>query len=326
MAATEAAAAGIHWTFAPMVDLTRDPRWGRVTEGAGEDPYLAAQIAAARVRGLQGRRRGDTDAVLATAKHFAGYGATVGGREYDSVDMSLRQLWEAHLPPFKVACDAGVASIMNAFSDLNGVPATGHRYLLRDVLKGAWGFEGVVVSDWASIGEMVAHGHAEDARHAAELALNAGTDVDMESHAYRQHLPTLVAQDRVDMTLVDDAVRRVLRLKFELGLFEDPYRFSDPAREQVLLGHPAHRQAAREMAARSIVLLKNGTRAGRPVLPLAPTLKAIAFIGPLVKAHQDHHGAWAVTLPEVDYERFIVSPWQGLQQRLGCLLYTSRCV
>ena len=158
---------------------------------------------------------------------------------------------------------------------------------------------------------------AEDARHAAELALNAGTDVDMESHAYRQHLPTLVAQDRVDMTLVDDAVRRVLRLKFELGLFEDPYRFSDPAREQVLLGHPAHRQAAREMAARSIVLLKNGTRAGRPVLPLAPTLKAIAFIGPLVKAHQDHHGAWAVTLPEVDYERFIVSPWQGLQQRLG---------
>lgn len=328
VAATEAAAAGIHWTFAPMVDLTRDPRWGRVTEGAGEDPYLAAQIAAARVRGLQGRRRGDTDAVLATAKHFAGYGATVGGREYDSVDMSLRQLWEAHLPPFKVACDAGVASIMNAFSDLNGVPATGHRYLLRDVLKGAWGFEGVVVSDWASIGEMVAHGHAEDARHAAELALNAGTDVDMESHAYRQHLPTLVAQDRVDMTLVDDAVRRVLRLKFELGLFEDPYRFSDPAREQVLLGHPAHRQAAREMAARSIVLLKNGTRAGRPVLPLAPTLKAIAFIGPLVKAHQDHHGAWAVTLPEVDYERFIVSPWQGLQQRLGgqtSLLYAKGC-
>jgi beta-glucosidase len=209
------------------------------------------------------------------------------------------------------------------------VPATGHRYLLRDILKGAWGFEGVVVSDWASIGEMVAHGHAEPMpRHAAELALNAGTDVDMESHAYRQHLPALVQQGRVKPALVDDAVRRVLRLKFELGLFEDPYRFSDPAREQALLGHPAHRQAAREMAARCIVLLKNGARAGRPVLPLDPGLKAIACIGPLVQAHQEHHGAWAVSLPGVDYERFIVSPWEGLQQRLGdqtSLRYAQGC-
>ena len=328
VAATEAAAAGIHWTFAPMVDVTRDPRWGRVTEGAGEDPYLASQVAAARVRGLQGQRRGDTDAVLATAKHFAGYGATVGGREYDSVDMSLRQLWEIHLPPFKAALEAGAASFMNAFNDLNGVPATGNRYLLRDILKGDWGFSGVVVSDWASIGEMVPHGHAADARQAAELALNAGTDVDMESNAYRHHLPGLVAEGRVSLALVDDAVRRVLRLKFELGLFEDPYRFSDPAREQAMLGHPAHRQAAREMAARSIVLLKNSPRAGRPVLPLDPALKTIAFIGPLVKAHQDHHGAWAVSLPDVDYETFIVSPWQGLRQRLGGhseLLYAQGC-
>jgi beta-glucosidase len=328
VAATEAAAAGIHWTFAPMVDVTRDPRWGRVTEGAGEDAYLAAQIAAARVKGLQGRQRGDTDAVLATAKHFAGYGATVGGREYESVDMSLRQLWETHLPPFKAARDAGAASFMNAFNDLNGVPATGNRYLLRDILKGEWGFGGLVVSDWASIGEMVPHGHAADARQAAELALNAGTDIDMESSAYRNHLPALVAEGRVSLALVDDAVRRVLRLKFELGLFEDPYRFSDPAREQALLGHPSHRQAAREMAARSIVLLKNGQRAGRPVLPLDPALKTIAFIGPLVKAHKDHHGAWAVTLPEVDYEEFIVSPWEGLQQRLSGrsqLLYAQGC-
>ncbi|MBL8316050.1 MAG: beta-glucosidase BglX [Rubrivivax sp.] len=328
VAATEAAAAGIHWTFAPMVDVTRDPRWGRVTEGAGEDPYLAAQIAAARVRGLQGRQRGDTDAVLATAKHFAGYGATVGGREYDAVDMSLRTLWETHLPPFKAARDAGAACFMNAFNDLNGVPATGHRHLLRDILKGAWGFDGVVVSDWASIGEMVHHGHAADLKDAAAKALNAGTDIDMESNAYRLHLPALVAEGRVSPALLDDAVRRVLRLKFELGLFDDPYRFSDPAREQALLGHPSHRQAAREMAARSIVLLKNGTRGGRPVLPLDPGLKAIAFIGPLVKAHQDHHGAWAVTLPEVDYEQFIVSPWQGLQQRLGAttqLLHAQGC-
>ena len=328
VAATEAAAAGIHWTFAPMVDVTRDPRWGRVTEGAGEDPYLAAQIAAARVKGLQGRQRGDTDAVLATAKHFAGYGATVGGREYDSVDMSLRQLWETHLPPFKAARDAGAASFMNAFNDLNGVPATGNRYLLRDILKGAWGFGGVVVSDWASIGEMVSHGHAADAKQAAELAMNAGADIDMESSAYRDHLPALVTEGRVSLALVDDAVRRVLRLKFELGLFEDPYRFSDPAREEALLGHPSHRQAAREMAARSIVLLKNGTRAGRSVLPLDPALKTIAFIGPLVKAHKDHHGAWAVTLPEVDYEKFIVSPWDGLQQRLNGrtqLLYAQGC-
>ena len=328
VAATEAAAAGIHWTFAPMVDVSRDPRWGRVTEGAGEDPYLAAQIAAARVRGLQGRQRGDTDAVLATAKHFAGYGATVGGREYDSVDMSLRQLWETHLPPFKAARDAGAASFMNAFNDLNGVPATGNRYLLRDILKGAWGFEGVVVSDWASIGEMVPHGHAADSKQAAELALNAGTDIDMESSAYRNHLPALLAEGCMSSELVDDAVRRVLRLKFELGLFEDPYRFSDAVREQALLGHTSHRQAAREMAARSIVLLKNGTRAGRPVLPLDPALKTIAFIGPLVKAHKDHHGAWAVTLPEVDYEQFIVSPWEGLQQRLNGrthLLYAQGC-
>ena len=324
IAATEAAASGIHWTFAPMVDISRDPRWGRVMEGAGEDTWLASRIAAARVKGFQGRQLGDTDAVMATAKHFAAYGAAVGGRDYNSVDMSERMLWETYLPPFKAALDAGAATFMNAFNDLNGIPATGNRHLQRDILKQAWGFTGFVVSDWGSIGEMVAHGYAKDGAGAALAAINAGSDMDMESNAYRDHLAALVQSGKVSAGLVDDAVRRVLRKKFELGLFDDPYRFSDAQREQAALAKPAHRQAARDIAAKSIVLLKNEHQ----LLPLSRQLKTIAFIGPMVKAVKDNHGFWSVTLPEVDYSAFIVTQWDGLRNKLGSsteLLYAKGC-
>jgi beta-glucosidase len=324
IAATEAAASGIHWTFAPMVDVARDPRWGRVMEGAGEDTYLGSRIATARVKGFQGARLGDLDSVMATAKHFAAYGAAVGGRDYNSVDMSPRMLWETYLPPFKAALDAGAATFMNSFNDLNGVPASGSKYLQRDILKGQWGFTGFVVSDWGSIGEMVAHGYARDEPAAAQLAITAGSDMDMESSVYRQNLPQLVREGKVPLALIDDAVSRILRKKFELGLFDDPYRYSNAAREKALVGHPSHRQAARDIATKSIVLLKNDGR----LLPLSKSLKTIAFIGPMVKAVKDNHGAWTVNLPGVDYPSLIVSQWDGLQNRLGKttrLIYAKGC-
>jgi beta-glucosidase len=324
IAATEAAASGIHWTFAPMVDIARDPRWGRVMEGAGEDTYLGSKIAYARVKGFQGQKLGDIDAVMATAKHFAAYGAALGGRDYNSVDMSERMLWETYLPPFKAAVDAGAATFMNSFNDLNGIPASGNSYLLRDILKGQWGFTGFVVSDWGSIGEMVDHGYVKDVKGAALAGITAGSDMDMESDAYRKYLAQLVSENKVSVQLVDDAVRRVLRKKFQLGLFDDPYRFSDPAREQAALNNPVHRQAARDMAKKSIVLLKNS--AG--VLPLSKDLKTIAFIGPMVKAFKDNHGGWAVNLPNTDYPTFVVSQWDGLKNRLGNgtrLLYAKGC-
>jgi beta-glucosidase len=324
IAATEAAASGQHWTFAPMVDIARDPRWGRVLEGAGEDTYLASKIAYARVKGFQGHALGDLDAVLACAKHFAAYGAALAGRDYNSVDMSERQLLETYLPPFKAALDAGAATFMNAFNDVNGVPATGNRYLQRDILKGSWGFKGIVVSDWGSIAEMQTHGHAASLKDAARLALLAGSDVDMEGKAYLQHLPALVREGAVPMKLLDDAVARVLRKKFELGLFDDPYRFSNTQRETEVLNRPEHRQAARSMAAKSIVLLKNEGN----LLPLKKDTPTIAFIGPLVKAGKDNHGAWAITMPEVNYEQFIVTQWRGVQERLAPgsrLLYAQGC-
>ncbi len=193
IAATEAAASGIHWTFAPMVDIARDPRWGRVMEGAGEDPYLGSQVAKARVKGFQGKGPGNTDAVMACAKHFAAYGAAIGGRDYNSVDISLRTLWEIYLPPFKAAKDAGVATFMNSFNDINGIPATGNSYIQRDILKGLWNFDGFVVSDWGSIGEMIQHGYVKDKYEAAEVAIKAGNDMDMESRCYTENLAKLVS-------------------------------------------------------------------------------------------------------------------------------------
>jgi len=253
IAAVEASASGIHWTFAPMVDIARDPRWGRVMEGAGEDTYLGSKIAVARVKGFQGNL-GDVNSVMACVKHFVGYGAAVGGRDYNSVDMSDRMLWETYLPPFKAALDAGAATFMNSFNDLNGVPATGNKFLQRDILKGKWNFQGFVVSDWGSIGEMVNHGNVKDNKEAAQLAITAGSDMDMESNAYRYNLGQLVQEGKVDIALIDDAVKRILRKKMELGLFEDPYKYSNPKREAKELNNPLHRKIARDMAAKSIVL------------------------------------------------------------------------
>jgi len=306
IAATEASASGINWTFAPMVDIARDPRWGRVMEGAGEDPYLGSQIAIARVKGFQGNGIGSPDAVMATAKHFAAYGAAIGGRDYNSVDMSLRTLWEIYLPPFKAAADAGVGTFMNSFNDLNGTPATGNSYLQRDILKGTWKFKGFVVSDWGSIGEMINHGYAKDNYEAAEEAIKAGSDMDMESRSYINNMAKLVADKKVPVSLIDDAVRRILRKKFELGLFDDPYKFINPEREKTALNRPENLEAARDIACKSMVLLKNDNN----LLPLSKNLKTVALIGPLVKAEKELKGFWSL---DVDQNKGIVSLMEGMK-------------
>lgn len=324
VAAEEASANGIHWTFAPMVDISRDPRWGRVMEGAGEDTYLGSKIAYARVKGFQGNKLGDLNSVMACVKHFAAYGAGVGGRDYNSVDMSERMLLETYLPPFKAALDAGAATFMNSFNDLNGIPATGNAHLQRDILKGKWNFQGFVVSDWGSIGEMVAHGYSKDLKEAAYSAITAGSDMDMESNAYRYNLAQLIKEGRVSIDLVDDAVKRILRKKFELGLFDDPYRYSDDKRAEKVLANPANRKAAREVAEKSIVLLKNENQ----TLPLSKDVKTIAFIGPMVKEYKANMGFWSVELPDVNYDKWVVSQWDGLQNKVGKntkLLYAKGC-
>lgn len=329
IAAKEAAASGIHWTFAPMVDISRDPRWGRVMEGAGEDPYLGSLIARARVKGFQGKSIGDVDALLACAKHFIAYGAAEGGRDYNTTDMSWRRLYEVYLPPFEAAREAGVASFMNSFNDINGIPATGHTYLQRKLLKGDWNFKGIVVSDWGSVGEMVNHGYAADLADAAKKAILAGCDMDMESRAYSAHLAALVKKKEVDIKLLDDAVRRILRKKFELGLFKDPYRFSNEAREQSIWNEKTHLDAARDMAKKSIVLLKNepiGTEKNT-LLPLRGIKnKKIALLGPLVKAIEDNNGFWSYSWPD-DSVR-VVSLWKGIVNKFGTdnnLLYSKGC-
>lgn len=322
VAAVEASAAGVHWTFAPMVDIARDPRWGRVMEGAGEDTYLGSLIAKARVKGFQGNGFGDTASVMACAKHFAAYGAAVGGRDYNSVDMSLRQLHETYLPPFKAAVDAGAATFMNSFNDINGIPATGNKYIQRDILKGQWKFKGFVVSDWGSIGEMINHGYSKDNKEAGMQAANAGSDMDMESRSYIQHLAALVKEGKVKMAVVDDAVRRILRKKFEMGLFADPYKFSNENREKTQWNNPQHRVVARDIAKKSIVLLKNE----KQVLPVSKQTGSIALIGPFVKAKSDHLGFWSYDWPD-DSTR-IVSLWDGVKSKVSAqtkMLYAKGC-
>lgn len=320
IAAIEASAAGVHWTFAPMVDISRDPRWGRVMEGAGEDTYLASLIARARVKGFQGKGLGNTDAVMACAKHFAAYGAAIGGRDYNSVDMSPRMLWEIYLPPFLAAKEAGAATFMNSFNDLNGIPATGNRYLQRDILKGKWKFNGFVVSDWGSVGEMINHGFAKDSIDAASIAIHAGSDMDMESRAYIKHLPRLVKEGKVKIEVIDEAVRRILRKKFELGLFDDPFKFSNEQRQQQLWNNQQHISAAREMARKSIVLLKNQNQ----TLPLKNNQK-VALIGPFVKAVKDNLGFWSMEWDD-DSAR-IVPLWNGMMNKAVTdqLLYAKGC-
>lgn len=326
IAAVEASAAGIHWTFAPMVDIARDPRWGRVMEGAGEDTYLGSLIAAARVKGFQGKGLGNTDAVMACVKHFAAYGAAVGGRDYNSVDMSLRQLNEVYLPPYKAAVDAGAATVMNSFNDLNGIPATANLYLLRTILKSQWNFKGFVVSDWGSVGEMINHGYVKDNYEAAWQAANAGCDMDMESRSYIQNLSRLVKEGKVKMSVIDDAVKRILRKKFEMGLFDDPYKFCNVTREQQQWDNAENIKSSREMAKRSIVLLKNDAVNGNAVLPLSKQTKTIALIGPMVKAIRENLGFWSYSWPD-DTAR-IVTLWNGVQNKISSgtsLLYAKGC-
>lgn len=310
IAAKEAAASGVHWTFAPMVDIGRDPRWGRVMEGAGEDTYLGSLIARARVKGFQGNGLGNVDAVMACAKHFAAYGAAIGGRDYNSVDMSERSLWETYLPPFKAAAEAGAATFMNSFNDLNGIPATGNSYLQRDILKGKWNFKGFVVSDWGSIGEMIQHGYVTDKYDAAWKAILAGSDMDMESRSYTAHLARLVKEGKVPENIIDDAVKRILRKKFEMGLFDDPFRFCNEQREKEAINNPQHRVAARDIAQKSIVLLKNQNN----LLPLSKSYKTIAVIGPLAKSKEDMLGFWNV--PWTDNSD-VVTLYEGLENKLG---------
>lgn len=322
IAATEASAYGIHWTFAPMVDIARDPRWGRVMEGSGEDTYLGMQIGLARIKGFQGKGLGAFDAIMACAKHFAAYGAAVGGRDYNSVDMSLRQLNETYLPPFKAAAEAGVATFMNSFNDINGIPATANRYILRDLLKGKWNYQGFVVSDWGSIGEMVAHGYAKDNKEAAEKAIIAGSDMDMESRAYIAELPKLVQEGKVDPKLIDDAARRILIKKFEMGLFDDPYRFSNEKRQQEQTDNQENRKFGRMFGSKSIVLLKNE----KNILPLSKSTKTVALIGPFAKETSANHGFWSVAFKD-DNQR-IVTQFDGIKNQLdknSTLLYAKGC-
>ncbi len=320
IAATEASAYGIHWTFAPMVDIARDPRWGRVMEGSGEDTYLGMQIGLARIKGFQGKGLGNLDAIMACAKHFAAYGAAVGGRDYNSVDMSLRQLHETYLPPFKAAAEAGVATFMNSFNDINGIPATANKYILRNLLKDQWNYKGFVVSDWGSIGEMVPHGYAKDNKEAAEKAINAGTDMDMESRAYMAELPKLVKEGKVDPKLIDDATRRILVKKFEMGLFDDPYRFSNEKRQKQQLNNQENRKFGREFGSKSIVLLKNE----KNILPLSKSTKTVALIGPFGKETVANHGFWSISFKD-DNQR-IVTQFDGIKNQLdknSSLLYAK---
>jgi beta-glucosidase len=287
VAALETRASGVHWTFAPMVDIARDARWGRIVEGSGEDPYLGSVMAKARVRGFQGTDYSAADKIVATAKHFVAYGAAEAGRDYNTTDMSERVLREVYLPPFKAAVDAGVGTFMTSFNDLNGVPATGNPFLLTDVLRGEWKFDGFVVSDYTAVMELMNHRLAANEAEAAQYGLNAGTDMEMVSRFYNQHGPELLQQGKLTQKTIDEAVRRILRIKFRLGLFEKPY--VDEARERAAILNAANVAAAREIAARSMVLLKNE----RATLPLAKSVRSIAVIGPLADDPKAMLGSWA---------------------------------
>jgi beta-glucosidase len=320
IAATEASAEGVHWTFAPMVDISRDPRWGRVSEGAGEDVYLGSEIAKARVRGFQGGDLFETNTILACAKHYAAYGAAIAGRDYNTVDMSDRELRTTYLPPFKATVDAGVATFMTAFNDVNGVPASGNEYLLTDILRDEWGFEGFVVTDYASINELIPHGVAKDKKEAAEIAINAGVDMDMQASAYLDYLKELIADGKVTEKQVTTSVKRILALKYKLGLFSDPYRYCDETREKELLMTPEHLEAARDMARKSSVLLKNNNQ----TLPISRD-KKVALIGPLMNDKYNIIGSWTAA---GDRYTKPVTVLEGFKEKISNpanLLFTQGC-
>ncbi|GGG49432.1 glycosyl hydrolase [Croceivirga lutea] len=288
IAADEASAVGLNWTFAPMVDISRDARWGRVMEGGGEDPFLGSKIAEARIKGFQGTDLSAPNTIAACAKHFAAYGFAEAGKDYNTVDIGTNTLYNMVLPPFKAAVNADVKTFMNAFNIINGVPATGNSMLLQTILKEKWNFNGFVVSDWDSIGELAAHGFATDLENAAQLAVNAGSDMDMQATAYIKHLTNLVKLGKVDEAKIDDAVKRILRVKFELGLFDDPFKYCNPEREKTSLNHKDHHQGVLEMAKKSIVLLKNENN----LLPLSKQQKNIVVIGDLADDKNSPLGSW----------------------------------
>lgn len=311
IAATEAAAEGIHWTFAPMVDISRDPRWGRVSEGAGEDAYLGSAIARARVRGFQGDSLAALDTVLACAKHFAAYGQAQAGRDYHTTDMSQRELLETYLPPFKASVEAGVATFMTGFNDLNGVPVTASGELLQATLRDQWGFAGFVVSDYTSVNELVPHGFARDEKHAGELAMNAGLDMDMQGGVYQAQLQALVDEGKVTEAQIHRAAKRILQMKYRLGLFQDPYRYSSEARELAVRDKPEHLEAARDMARRSMVLLRNEGA----VLPLDKSAGlTIALVGPLADSKADMIGSWAAAGDRAEKP---VTLLEGIRAKVG---------
>ncbi|CAM4234605.1 beta-glucosidase BglX [Gillisia limnaea] len=308
IAALESAAHGVNWTFSPMIDISRDARWGRIMEGSGEDPYLTSKVAVAKIKGYQGNDLADANTIAATAKHFAGYGFGEAGRDYNTVHIGENELHNTILPPFKAAAEAGVATFMNAFNDIDGTPATGHKILQRDILKGDWNWNGFIVSDWASIPEMIYHGFARDKKHAAEIAVKAGSDMDMEGGAYENHLEDLVKSGEIDEELLDDSVRRILRVKFKLGLFDDPYKYSNPEMLKNI-SFEEHLKTARDIASKSIVLLKNEGE----LLPLKPSVKNIAVIGPLADDKNSPIGNWRAQ----GEENSAVSVLEGIKNAVG---------
>ncbi len=316
--ALEASACGIHWTFSPMVDIARDPRWGRIIEGSGEDTYLGSLMAAARVRGYQGDLSNQN--IIACAKHYASYGAAEGGRDYNTVDISERTLRNVYLPPFKAAVDAGVYTLMASFNEISGLPSSGSKFLLTDVLRDEWKFDGFVVSDWNSIGEMINHGFASDLKNAGEISINAGLDMDMESRSYINHLTELVNEGKVDEKTIDESVRRILRIKFLLGLFDDPYRYCSKEREQKDVMREDVKSAALDVAKKSFVLLKNEDQ----LLPLKKDYKKIAVIGPLADSKNDPLGGWSTMGSPED----VITILEGLKTYTGSkaeILYSQGC-
>jgi beta-glucosidase len=309
IAATEASSGGIHWTFAPMVDIARDPRWGRISEGSGEDNYLGTQMAIANVKGFQGDDLSKNNTILACAKHFAAYGAAEAGRDYNTVDMSERVLRDTYLPSFKAMVDAGVKTFMTSFNEISGVPSTANSFLLRDILKEEWKFDGFVVSDYTGINEMIAHGFAKDDQNAAQLAINAGLDMDMVGATYMNTLKKSYEEGKVTIDVINNACKRVLDAKYDLGLFEDPYRYSDEKREKETIYKPEFLEAALAVANNSLVLLKNNNA----LLPLNKNQK-IAFVGPLVSDDKNIIGSWAAL---GDRNGFATSVKEGVLKLLG---------
>lgn len=309
IAAIETAANGIHWTFAPMLDISRDPRWGRIMEGAGEDVYLTVEAGLARIRGFQGNDLSANNTIAACAKHFVGYGAAIGGREYNATDISDRALYEVHFPAFKAAADAGVATFMSSFNTIANEPASGSKWLMTDVLRNEWKYDGFIVSDWSSIEEIIEHGTAKDRKEAAEIGLNAGIEMDMMGNLYHDYAKTLVEEKKISIKVIDEMVRRILTIKFKLGLFDNPYQYSDINRQNELTLNAEHLAASRDIAKRSIVLMKNENN----LLPLSKNTKRIAVIGPLAADKDAPIGNWRAQAKDSS----AVSLLEGIKAAVG---------